>query len=136
MIAHLGERKVEERWRSWLLERNRRGLRGVLWIVITLYPLFGLLDYVIAPPDWLWLLYGTRAVVAAVTLVMFRVVRGSLFGDCNPTTDIPRLLGLYQNGNLKLDELVTRTYRLEEVNRGYDDLLEGANVRGVVVHEH
>ncbi|GAA3389139.1 NDMA-dependent alcohol dehydrogenase [Cryptosporangium minutisporangium] len=63
-------------------------------------------------------------------------LRGSLFGDCNPTTDIPRLLGLYQNGDLKLDEIITRTYRLDEVNRGYDDLLNGANVRGVMVHEH
>lgn len=63
-------------------------------------------------------------------------VRGSLFGDCNPTTDIPRILGLYQAGDIKLDEIITRTYRLDEVNEGYDDLLAGKNVRGVVVHEH
>jgi signal transduction histidine kinase len=73
------EAELEQRWRAWLLLRNRRGMRGVLWIVITLYPLFGLLDYMIAPPDSLWLLYGTRVVIAVVTLVMFRVVRGSLF---------------------------------------------------------
>ena len=73
----------------------------------------------------------------ASVLTLFRKqVRGSLFGDCNPTTDIPRLLGLYQNGNLQLDEIITRTYRLDEVNRGYEDLLSGANVRGVVVHSH
>ncbi|GAA0251970.1 NDMA-dependent alcohol dehydrogenase [Cryptosporangium japonicum] len=70
-------------------------------------------------------------------MTLFRKqLRGSLFGDCNPTTDIPRLLGLYRNGNLKLDEIVTRTYRLDEVNRGYEDLLNGENVRGVVIHEH
>ncbi|SHN43294.1 NDMA-dependent alcohol dehydrogenase [Cryptosporangium aurantiacum] len=70
-------------------------------------------------------------------MTLFRKqLRGSLFGDCNPTADIPRLLGLYQSGALKLDEIITRTYRLEEVNRGYEDLLDGANVRGVVVHEH
>ncbi|MFE3998250.1 NDMA-dependent alcohol dehydrogenase [Nocardioides sp. YIM B13467] len=63
-------------------------------------------------------------------------IRGSVFGDCNPTTDIPRLLDLYRSGDLKLDELITRTYTLEQVNEGYDDLLNGANVRGVVVHEH
>ena len=61
---------------------------------------------------------------------------GSLFGDCNPTTDIPRILGLYQSGDIKLDEIITRTYTLDEVNEGYDDLLAGKNVRGVVVHEH
>ena len=70
-------------------------------------------------------------------LTLFRKeLRGSLFGDCNPTVDIPRILGLYQSGDLKLDEILTRTYTLDQVNEGYDDLLTGKNVRGVVVHEH
>ena len=63
-------------------------------------------------------------------------MKGSLFGDCNPTTDIPKILGLYQSGDLKLDELITRTYTLEQVQEGYDDLLAGKNVRGIVVHDH
>ncbi|MGH3411689.1 MAG: NDMA-dependent alcohol dehydrogenase [Marmoricola sp.] len=63
-------------------------------------------------------------------------VRGSLFGDCNPTADIPKILGLYQSGDLKLDELVTRTYTLDQVNEGYEDLKNGENIRGVMVHEH
>jgi len=70
-------------------------------------------------------------------LTLFRKsVVGSLFGDCNPTTDIPKILGLYQSGDIKLDEIITRTYRLEEVNEGYEDLLNGKNVRGIIVHEH
>jgi alcohol dehydrogenase (nicotinoprotein) len=70
-------------------------------------------------------------------LTLFRKsVKGSLFGDCNPTTDIPKILGLYQSGDLKLDELITRTYTLEQVNEGYEDLLAGKNIRGVMVHEH
>jgi len=70
-------------------------------------------------------------------LTLFRKsIKGSLFGDCNPTTDIPKLLGLYQSGDLKLDEIITRTYTLEQVNEGYDDLLAGKNVRGVMIHEH
>ena len=70
-------------------------------------------------------------------LTLFRkTIKGSLFGDCNPTVDIPKILGLYQSGDLKLDEIITRTYKLEEVNEGYDDLLAGKNVRGVVIHEH
>ncbi|MGW7534457.1 NDMA-dependent alcohol dehydrogenase [Amycolatopsis sp. NPDC054798] len=69
-------------------------------------------------------------------LTLFKkTVKGSLFGDCNPTVDIPKILGLYQSGDLKLDEIITRTYTLEEVNQGYDDLLEGRNVRGVLVHD-
>lgn len=63
-------------------------------------------------------------------------VRGSLFGDCNPTVDIPKILGLYQSGDLKIDELITRTYTLDEINQGYDDLQSGKNIRGVLVHEH
>ncbi len=63
-------------------------------------------------------------------------LKGSLFGDCNPTVDIPKILGLYQSGDLKLDEIITRTYTLDQVQEGYDDLLAGKNVRGVVVHSH
>jgi S-(hydroxymethyl)glutathione dehydrogenase/alcohol dehydrogenase len=70
-------------------------------------------------------------------LTLFRKsVKGSLFGDCNPTTDIPKILGLYQSGDLKLDEIITRTYTLEQVNEGYEDLLDGKNVRGIIIHEH
>ena len=63
-------------------------------------------------------------------------LRGSLFGDCNPTADIPRILDLYRSGHVRLDELITREYRLDEVQQGYDDLLDGLNVRGVVRLEH
>lgn len=71
---------------------------------------------------------------AQVATLWKKTVKGSLFGDCNPTTDIPRLLGLYRSGDLKLDELITRRYRLDQVNEGYDDLLAGLNVRGVIEH--
>jgi S-(hydroxymethyl)glutathione dehydrogenase/alcohol dehydrogenase len=73
---------------------------------------------------------------ASVLTLFKKTVKGSLFGDCNPTTDIPKILGLYQSGDIKLDELITRTYTLDQVNEGYDDLLNGKNVRGVLVHEH
>ena len=61
-------------------------------------------------------------------------LQGSLFGEANPRADIPRLLSLYQNGQLKLDELVTRTYSLEEINQGYQDMRDGKNIRGVIVY--
>lgn len=57
---------------------------------------------------------------------------GSLFGACNPRVDVPRLLRLYQNGQLKLDEMVTTEYKLADVNLGYEDMLRGANIRGIV----
>lgn len=62
-------------------------------------------------------------------------IRGSLFGDCNPTTDIPRLLNLYDSGDLKIDELVTQTYSLEQVNQGYADLIDGKNMRGIIAFD-
>jgi Zn-dependent alcohol dehydrogenase len=63
-----------------------------------------------------------------------RRFRGALFGGANPLHDIPRLLGLYRAGQLKLDELITHRYRLDEVNDGYRDMLAGKNIRGVIIH--
>jgi S-(hydroxymethyl)glutathione dehydrogenase/alcohol dehydrogenase len=79
-----------------------------------------------------------KSIVLPGTLLQLykKTVKGTLLGDCNPTTDIPRLLGLYRSGDLKLDELVSRTYSLEQINQGYDDLLNGEIIRGVLVHEH
>jgi S-(hydroxymethyl)glutathione dehydrogenase/alcohol dehydrogenase len=82
-------------------------------------------------------LMETNIQLPGTVLTLFRKsLKGSLFGDCNPTTDIPKILDLYRAGDIKLDELITRTYTLEQVNEGYDDLLEGKNIRGVMVHEH
>ena len=63
-------------------------------------------------------------------------LKGALFGGGNPFDEIPRMLQLYRSGRLKLDELVTTRYQLEDVNQGYHDLLDGKNIRGVIVHEH
>ncbi len=57
---------------------------------------------------------------------------GSVFGSANPRYDIPRLLRLYQEGKLKLDELVTREYDLADINQGYADMNDGNNIRGFV----
>jgi len=65
-----------------------------------------------------------------------RRVQGSIYGGCSPLVDVPYLIGLYQAGKLKLDELITRRYKLDEVNEGYQDMLDGKNIRGVIVHEH
>jgi S-(hydroxymethyl)glutathione dehydrogenase/alcohol dehydrogenase len=61
---------------------------------------------------------------------------GAIFGSANPRRDIPRLLRLYQEGQLKLDELVTRTYPLEEINTGYAAMRDGTNLRGMVIYDH
>lgn len=70
-----------------------------------------------------------------LTLFQKRLV-GSLYGNCTPHYDIPRLLDMAKAGKLELDDLVTNRYRLEDINQGYDDMLNGRNIRGVIVHEH
>ena len=63
-------------------------------------------------------------------------IQGSLFGMMSPAADVPRLLRMYESGKLKLDELVSRTYKIDEINQGYDDMYAGRNLRGVILHEH
>ncbi|GAA4535905.1 NDMA-dependent alcohol dehydrogenase [Pseudonocardia xishanensis] len=69
--------------------------------------------------------------LADVTLFQKRL-QGSLFGASNPNWDIQRQLDLYRAGVLKLDELVTKTYTLDEVAQGYQDMHDGKNIRGVI----
>jgi len=74
--------------------------------------------------------------VPGVFLTLFeKQVVGSLFGSANIRKDIPRLLELYTQGLLDLDGLVTRTYTLDQVNEGYQDMRDGKNIRGVMVYE-
>jgi Zn-dependent alcohol dehydrogenase len=56
-----------------------------------------------------------------------------LYGGCGPGRDLPRSFGHYGRGELLRDELVTRTYRLEELGAAMADMLEGRNAKGVVV---
>ncbi|MGC8509245.1 MAG: NDMA-dependent alcohol dehydrogenase [Acidimicrobiales bacterium] len=59
-------------------------------------------------------------------------LRGTVFGSVSPRVQIPRLLRLYSEGALIVDELITHEYTIDEVQRGYDDLASGENLRGVV----
>ena len=62
-----------------------------------------------------------------------KTIKGSGYGSSRPRVDIPRLIGLYMDKKLKLDELVTRTYALDEVNDAMTALEKGEVARGVVV---
>jgi S-(hydroxymethyl)glutathione dehydrogenase/alcohol dehydrogenase len=50
----------------------------------------------------------------------------------NSRASTPMLLSMYQSGRLKLDELVTRRYRLDEINHAIADMRDGRNIRGVI----
>lgn len=74
-----------------------------------------------------------QATIATFPFVMHekRLV-GSLYGSGQPLADIPKLIELYRNRELKLDELVTRTYRLDEVNEALAALAAAAGARGII----
>jgi alcohol dehydrogenase len=61
-----------------------------------------------------------------------RTIRGSYMGSCVPGRDMPRYIALHQAGKLPVDLLLTRTIRLEEINRGFDALAAGEAVRQII----
>jgi S-(hydroxymethyl)glutathione dehydrogenase/alcohol dehydrogenase len=71
--------------------------------------------------------------VSPLDIVLYqKTLMGTLYGDSQPRYDIPNMLAMYHAGKLKLDELVTRTYTLDQVNEAYADMVSGKNIRGVI----
>lgn len=69
----------------------------------------------------------------AVSLVAEeRTLKGSYMGSAVPRRDIPRFIDLYRAGRLPVEQLLTRTIRLDEINEGFDALAQGKAVRQVV----
>lgn len=82
---------------------------------------------------------GVSKITDTVTLGTFmmpfqeKVLTGSMYGSARPRIDFPRLLSLYKHNKLKLDELVTATYSIDDAPRAFEDLEKGVNARGVIV---
>mgnify|MGYP006277772705 FL=1 len=78
----------------------------------------------------------TESSVNLFEIAMYnKEIKGTIFGSLNPRHDIPALLGLYREGQLKLDELITRRYTLDQINEGYDAMRQGHNIRGIIVND-
>jgi hypothetical protein len=78
---------------------------------------------------------GSRRLVAlpiAEFSLSAKRLLGSVFGQTRPLADVERILDLYRAGRLPLDDLITRTYSLDEINKGYEDMHAGLNIRGVI----
>ncbi len=76
------------------------------------------------------------AKISLLDMTLFqKQLRGSIFGSANPRYDIPRLLDLYRDGILKLDDLITKTYTLDQINEGYADMRDGKNIRGLILFD-
>jgi NDMA-dependent alcohol dehydrogenase len=61
-----------------------------------------------------------------------KTIRGSLYGSCRPKLDAPRMLNLYKSGKLKLDELISREYPLDQINEAFAALERGEVARSIV----
>src|SRR6202167_287065 len=61
-----------------------------------------------------------------------QTLMGTVFGSQSPRVQVPNLLNLFEAGHLKIDEIITREYSIDEVQKGYEDQAAGTIVRGVV----
>ncbi|WP_343330832.1 Zn-dependent alcohol dehydrogenase [Polaribacter staleyi] len=64
-----------------------------------------------------------------------KIYMNPLYGKCRPQIDFPKLVNLYEKGDLLLDEMITRTYPLENLQQAFDDMLAGKNAKGVIVFD-
>ena len=83
----------------------------------------------VAPPK------DTTTIRTASLTFEEKTLTGSYYGSSRPRDDVPRLLSLYRGGRLRLDELITRTYRIDEAPQAFDDIAQGRNARGVIVFD-
>lgn len=71
--------------------------------------------------------------ISPIELALYeKKLLGSLYGSCSPTSDIPMLLGLYEQGLLKIDEFITRRYPLDGVNEAFAGMHAGESVKAIV----
>ncbi|WP_138733711.1 NDMA-dependent alcohol dehydrogenase [Modestobacter excelsi] len=83
----------------------------------------------IGPDDEEAVIPGLNAFIIAM---MQKRIQGALYGMKSPREAMPMLLNMYRAGQLKLDELVTREYSLDQVNEAAADMRSGVNIRGVI----
>lgn len=67
-------------------------------------------------------------------LVTGRSWRGTAFGGARGRTDVPRIVDWYMDGKIKIDPLITHTMPLEDINKAFDLMHEGASIRSVVIY--
>jgi S-(hydroxymethyl)glutathione dehydrogenase/alcohol dehydrogenase len=66
-------------------------------------------------------------------LVTGRVWRGTAFGGAKGRTEVPKIVDWYMDGKINIDDLITHTMPLEDINKGFDLMHEGKSIRSVVV---
>ncbi|MBV9577757.1 MAG: Zn-dependent alcohol dehydrogenase [Chloroflexi bacterium] len=76
---------------------------------------------------------NTPVTIDARALMQEKTIMASMYGSARPHIDFPRLLKLYRDGKLKLDELITRRFELADVNEAFEVLKRGEVARSVIV---
>jgi len=66
-------------------------------------------------------------------LVTGRVWKGTAFGGAKGRRDVPRIVDWYMEKKINIDDLITHTLNLDEINKGFDLMREGKSIRSVVV---
>ncbi len=67
-------------------------------------------------------------------LVTGRVWKGTAFGGAKGRRDVPRIVDWYMEGKINIDDLITHTLKLEDINKGFDLMHAGESIRSVVVY--
>ena len=77
---------------------------------------------------------GTEISTRPFQLVTGRVWRGSAFGGARGRTDVPKIVDWYMEGKINIDDLITHTMPLDEINTAFDLMHEGKSIRSVVMY--
>ena len=76
--------------------------------------------------------YGVEINLPFYTMMGEREIVRTSYGSSRPRIDFPRLANLYMNGELFLDEMITKKYKIEDINEGFDALERGELARGLI----
>ena len=77
---------------------------------------------------------GKEIATRPFQLVTGRVWKGSAFGGARGRTDVPKIVDWYMEGKINIDDLITHTLKLEDINKGFDLMKSGESIRSVVVY--
>ena len=77
---------------------------------------------------------GQEIATRPFQLVTGRVWKGTAFGGAKGRTDVPRIVDWYMEGKINIDDLITHTMPLDEINTAFDLMHEGKSIRSVVVY--
>jgi len=78
---------------------------------------------------------GQEIATRPFQLVTGRSWRGTAFGGARGRTDVPRIVDWYMDGKIKIDDLITHTMPLSEINTAFDLMHEGKSIRSVVMYD-